>query len=69
MPEFADRVKWEKVVIKTRAGAARFRDLREVLGRFPPIPSIVVEGELAFPSTPSPEALRGYLAERLGGST
>ncbi len=66
-PEFQGRVVWEKVVIKTREGARRFRELGAALGRFPPVPSLVVEGQVAFGSTPSPERLRRFLAERTGG--
>jgi hypothetical protein len=60
-PAFAGRVRWEKVVIKTREGAERFRELAKSLGRLPPVPSLFVSGRLAFASTPAREELKEYL--------
>ena len=65
-PEFGDRVRWRKVVIKTRDGARRFRELGAAMGRFPPVPSLVVDGQVVFETTPPADALRRFLALRLG---
>ncbi len=67
VPEFGDAVSWEKVVIKTREGARRFRELGRRLGRFPPVPSIVVDDRVVFEMTPSPEDLRRFVAARVEG--
>ncbi|MBI5445457.1 MAG: hypothetical protein HY900_30115 [Deltaproteobacteria bacterium] len=64
-PEFGKAVRVETVVLKTRDGARRFRALREELGRFPPVPSLFLDGQLAFPSTPSLEELRARLAREI----
>ncbi len=69
LPEFGGAVSWEKVVIKTREGARRFRELGERLGRFPPVPSIVVDGRVVFEMTPSAEDLRRFVAARVKGET
>ncbi|GAB4268536.1 MAG: hypothetical protein Kow0092_22320 [Deferrisomatales bacterium] len=62
-PEFAGAVQVHKVVIKTREGARRFRELAAELGRPPPVPSLFADGALLFSSIPGPEELR----EALGG--
>lgn len=64
-PEFGEAVRVERVVLKTRDGARRFRALGEELGRFPPVPSLFLDGKLAFPLTPSLEELRARLAQEI----
>ena len=61
-PEFGDLLHWEKVIITRRKGAFRYDDLRQALGRLPPVPSIFINGELVFDITPGPEKLREHLA-------
>lgn len=63
--DFGDALRWEKVVIKTREGARRFRELHEAFGRFAPVPSLVIDGRLVFESTPDPEELKEYLSRIL----
>lgn len=57
-PEFPDVLSWEKIVTKDLAGARRYNEFSKALGRPAPIPSIVIEGELVFETTPSVEELR-----------
>ena len=61
-PEFEDVLTWETVVTKELAGARRFSEFSKALGRPAPIPSIVIEGELVFETTPSVEELRDCIA-------
>ena len=60
-PEFGDMLHWEKVLLTRREGAFRYDDLRQTLGRLPPVPSIFIDGRLVFEITPGPEKLREYL--------
>ena len=57
-PEFEDVLTWETVVTKELAGARRFSEFSKALGRPAPIPSIVIDGELVFETTPSTEELK-----------
>ncbi len=59
--EYADKLRWEIIVTKDLAGAKRYADFSKVLGRPAPVPSIVIEGELVFESTPSTEALKACI--------
>ena len=61
-PEFEDVLTWETVVTKELAGARRFGEFSKALGRPAPIPSIIIEGELVFETTPSVEELRDCIA-------
>ena len=61
-PEFEDVLSWEKIVTKDLAGARRFSEFSKALGRLVPIPSIVIEGELVFETTPSVEELKACIA-------
>ncbi len=65
VPGFAGRVEWEKVVTKELAGAMRFGELTRQLGRPAPVPSIFIDGELAFDTTPSTEELEAHLTSML----
>jgi hypothetical protein len=60
-PDFGDAVKVEKIVIKQREGARRFREISKTLGRPAPVPSIFIEGQLVFDQTPPQEELREFL--------
>jgi len=60
-PEFEDVLTWEKIVTKDLAGARRFGEFSKSLGRLVPIPSIVIEGELVFDTTPSVEELKACI--------
>jgi len=59
--EFANCLTWEKVVTKDLAGAKRFSEFSKALGRIVPIPSIVIEGELVFETTPGVEELKSCI--------
>jgi hypothetical protein len=58
---YAASLRWEKVITKTLDGARRWQQLSKALGRPAPVPSIFIDGELAFDSTPGPEALKACL--------
>jgi hypothetical protein len=64
---YADSLRWQKVITKTLEGARRWQQLSKALGRPAPVPSIFIDGELAFASTPGPEELKAYL-DKLAGS-
>jgi hypothetical protein len=60
-PEFGELLRWEKVILTRREGAFRFEELAKTLGRFPPVPSIFINGKLVFDITPGPDKLREHL--------
>lgn len=59
--QYGDRLIWEKIVTKEMAGAKRYQAFSKSLGRPAPVPSIVIEGQLEFDTTPSSEALKACL--------
>ena len=59
--DYRDTLHWEKVVTKELKGAMRYGDLSKMLGRPAPVPSIFINGELVFDTTPGPEEFREYL--------
>ena len=59
--DYGDRLFWEKIVTKEMAGAKRYQDFSKSLGRPAPVPSIVIDGQLLFESTPSSEELKACL--------
>jgi hypothetical protein len=68
-PEFGDAVKVDKIVIKEREGARRFREISKSLGRPAPVPSIFIEGQLVFDQIPPQEELRDFLNRLLERSS
>ncbi len=60
-PKFGKRLRWEKVIITRKEGACRFEELAKTLGRLPPVPSIFINGKLAFEITPGPDKLSKHL--------
>jgi len=60
-PEFEDVLSWEKIVTKDLAGAKRYSEFSKTLGRLVPIPSIAIEGELVFETTPGVEELKACI--------
>ena len=60
-PEFEDVLTWEKIVTKDLAGANRFSEFSKALGRPAPVPSIIIEGELVFETTPGIEELKACI--------
>jgi len=61
--EFENILTWEKVVTKDLGGARRFTEFSKSLGKLVPIPSIAIEGELVFETTPSVEELKACIKE------
>jgi hypothetical protein len=59
--DYGETVQWEKVITKDLIGAKRFLTLSKELGRPAPIPSIYIDGELAFDVTPGSDELREFL--------
>ena len=60
-PDYGSNLIWEKVITKNLLGARRYIELSREHGRSLPVPSIIVDGTLAFEKTPSQEELREYL--------
>lgn len=67
--DYPDSVRWELVITKKREGAARHAELSKTIGRPMPVPSIIINGELAFDSIPSVENLRSCLDGHVAGKT
>ena len=65
--DYSDCLRWRKVVTKTLEGAGRYQQLSKALGRPAPVPSIFINGELVFDSTPGAEELKACL-DKLAGS-
>jgi hypothetical protein len=59
--DYGDAVRWEKVVTKELKGAQRFMTLSKELGRPAPVPSIYIDGKLAFDVTPEGGTLKAFL--------
>ena len=68
-PDYGDAVRWEKVVTKDMSGAMRYGELSKNLGRPAPVPSIFINGELVFETTPGQEELKEVLDNLLGRLT
>ncbi len=70
--DYTGYVQWEKVITNNLNGARRFMALSDKLGRPAPIPSIFINGELTFMSTPASGELKDVLdrliSELDGGS-
>jgi hypothetical protein len=64
-PTFGEKLRVEKVVTKTLAGATRYSQISKKLGRPAPVPSIWVDGELIFEMTPAQEDLQEFIEKRL----
>ena len=60
-PGMGDRVRVEKVVTRTMEGAKRYQELVRCLGKQLPVPSILINGTLAFDITPGEQELKDYL--------
>lgn len=65
LADFDKNVSVEMVVTKTMEGARRYQELVRSLGKLPPIPSIIINGELAFETTPGVEVLKAHLTARV----
>jgi hypothetical protein len=60
-PDYVESMQWEIVYTKKLEGAVRYSELSKKLGRPMPVPSIVINGVLAFESIPGVEDLRALL--------
>ena len=60
-PDYPEALFWEKVVTKERKGALRLIELSKKLGRPAPVPSIYINGELVFETTPRQAELKEFL--------
>jgi hypothetical protein len=66
-PEFGEGVlRWEVVDVGAREGLRRFDELTEICSRRPAVPSIIINGIIAFDNIPDMEALSGAVREALG---
>ncbi|MDJ0830838.1 MAG: hypothetical protein QNI92_13370 [Desulfobacterales bacterium] len=60
-PDYGDALDWKKVITKEMEGALRLGELSQKLGRPAPVPSIFIDSELIFETTPGPDELRECL--------
>jgi hypothetical protein len=68
-PDFGQALRVEKVVTRLLAGATRYAEISRKLGRPAPVPSIIINGELIFETTPGQEELKAFLQEMISTST
>jgi hypothetical protein len=68
-PAFGEKLRVEKVITKTLAGATRYTQISRGLGRPAPVPSIWVDGELIFEMTPGQEELQAFIEKKLQSMT
>lgn len=59
--DYGEILIWEKVVTKELSGARRYQEFSKSLGRPAPVPSIVIEGELVFETTPGTAELKACI--------
>jgi hypothetical protein len=68
-PDFGQALRVEKIVTRLLAGATRYAEISRKLGRPAPVPSIFINGELIFETTPGEEELKAFLQEIISTST
>lgn len=57
-PEFEQgRLQWKVVDVGSQEGVLRHAELKEICGRMPAVPSIVINERIAFDNIPDMEAL------------
>lgn len=57
-PEFEDgSLTWEVVDVGSRAGVERQAEIGRICGRLPAVPSLVINGQIAFDTIPDMESL------------
>jgi len=66
-PSFVDRIEWRVVLLKEREGAERYLELARKFGKNPPIPSILINEQIAFVRIPGPHLLRTTIERVLEG--
>ena len=64
-PEFEDLLTWEKVITKELAGAQRYQEFSKRLGKPVPVPSIAINGQLVFETTPGAEELSACIEKMI----
>ena len=68
-PEFPPgSLQWQVVDVGSRQGILRQEALTRICGRRPAVPSIVMDGRIAFDHIPDMEALSNAVREAAGGS-
>ena len=60
-PAFEDVLTWEKVITRELAGAQRYEEFSKILRRPAPVPSIAINGQLIFETTPGTEELKACI--------
>lgn len=66
-PSFVDRIEWRVVLLKEREGAERYLALTRKFGKNPPIPSILINEQIAFVRIPGPHLLKTTIERVLEG--
>jgi len=66
-PDYPENLFWEKVITKERKGALRFIELSKKLGRPAPVPSIYINDQLIFETTPQQAELKDFIDGLLAG--
>ena len=66
-PAFAGLIEWRVVLLKEREGAERYLELARKFGKNPPIPSILINEQIAFVRIPGPHLLRTTIERVLEG--
>ncbi len=61
--EMGDALQVEIIYTKQLDGALRYTDISRAIGRPAPVPSIIINGVLAFDQTPSVEDLKAHLSQ------
>ncbi len=64
-PAFESFMTWEKVITKDLAGARRYQEFSKLCGKPIPVPSIAINGQLVFETTPDPEQLSDYIDQMI----
>jgi hypothetical protein len=60
-PAFKNLLSWGKVITKEMAGARRYQEFSKLLGKPVPVPSIAINGQLVFETTPGTEELKACI--------
>ena len=60
-PEFENCLTWQKVITKELDGARRYQEFSKICGKPVPVPSIAINGQLVFETTPGPEELKACI--------
>jgi len=66
-PFFVDRIEWRVVLLKQREGAERYLELTRKIGKNLPIPSILINEQIAFVRIPGPHLLKTTIERVLEG--